>query len=309
MWIGLDLAGLQGGTRAYEEADRREERGALDPQDIGINWLNNRAELDSPRQNGTIFAEVCRELEIDSKYYMGGHFCNNLSKTGLNMASINIRSLSKNFISLKQLIDNAAQKDKFIDIIGLQETYEFFNDRYNIDDYTLTSNTRQGRKGGGTALYINKKFVSSELKFPESFIQNLLEATIAKVQIPKFGNIVVANIYHPPSQPRVTPLDHFQGFLEALTSLLDKLVQLNLPIVLMGDFNIDLLEQNSENATQFLNTLVTFGHIPHITRATRIEKREIDGEFREKASLIDNIFLSTLFDRVENSGYSYKWLK
>ena len=293
---------------AGEEADRGEvER--VGNQDLGveidldgINGLNNRAHMNILTGNDSAYSEICQELGIDSKYHNEMQFCTSLSKSGLNIASLNIRSLPKHFISLKQLIDSAADQDKFIDIIGLQETNNFYDDKYHIDGYTLLSNTRQGRKGGGTALYVNKNFVSSELKFAESFIQNLLEATITKIEIPKFGKIIVANIYHPPSQPRVAPQEHFQNFTEALTSLLDKISDFQLPIIIMGDFNVNLLNGNSENATLFLDTMVTFGHIPYITRATRVEKREIRGETRESSSLIDNIFVSDIFDKVSNSG-------
>ena len=68
-----------------------------------------------------------------------------------------------------------------------------------------------------------------------------------------------------------------------ITSLLDKLSNTNRDIVIMGDFNINLINYNDEKHTgNFLGTMFSQSFLPYITTPTRIP--------RNTKTLIDNIF-------------------
>ena len=71
-----------------------------------------------------------------------------------------------------------------------------------------------------------------------------------------------------------------------LTNLLDTLSSENKTVVLLGDFNADLLEydQNS-NISDFLDLMYSSLHLPHIFSPTRTTS--------SSATLIDNIFTNS----------------
>jgi hypothetical protein len=110
--------------------------------------------------------------------------------------------------------------------------------------------------------------------------------------------IQVCVVYKPPSAP--IPL-----FLQSLESLLASLDDKD--VVVMGDFNINLLEFNENtHTTEFITLMSSNSLIPSCTIPTRVASTS--------ATLIDNIFLTTpatsswspVFDAAEiNSATDY----
>lgn len=89
--------------------------------------------------------------------------------------------------------------------------------------------------------------------------------------------IQVCVVYKPPSAP--IPL-----FLQSLESLLASLDDKD--VVVMGDFNINLLEFNENtHTTEFITLMSSNSLIPSCTIPTRVASTS--------ATLIDNIFLTT----------------
>ena len=75
-------------------------------------------------------------------------------------------------------------------------------------------------------------------------------------------------------------------FLPKLGTLLDKISSEEKTVILLGDFNIDLLKfDNKADVFKFLDTLSSYLLKPYITLPTRITEKS--------KSLIDNIFIST----------------
>ena len=151
----------------------------------------------------------------------------------------------------------------------------------------------QGGRGGGTAIYINNKFVNKQIVKKEVFFQNNFECTVVLSEIPKFGKLIFASCYHPPSQVRIPQNEHNIQFLENLSNVLSKLSEYDIPIILGGDFNVNLLNSN-EFSTQFSQIMASYGFMPYINRASRIQGNSF--------SLLDNIFMNNHFEKVQNSG-------
>ena len=83
-------------------------------------------------------------------------------------------------------------------------------------------------------------------------------------------------------------------FLNYINILLDKLDQENKNIILMGDFNMDLLKVKSDNQVQELyNLLTSASKFPHITRPTRITEKS--------ATLIDQLWSNILEKCVQSN--------
>ena len=261
---------------------------------INLNLLTNDSHIP--------LIEILQDLDISSPYLTEDQARYELPKfnSALNVCVINIRSLPSNFTSLKAFLDNIECKGKSFDVLLLQETFEHDPFHYNLEGYDLFSTVRSQAGGGGTAIYINNSFVNKQIHKSDRFtmIERTLEATVVKCEIPNQGKMLFVSCYHPPSQPGYTPNEHHELFLDKMSALLAKLSEYDLPILVGGDFNMDLLKATeAENApSNFARTLATHGFLPYITRATRIERGG------DTYSLLDNILLNKNFDKVIHSN-------
>ena len=212
----------------------------------------------------------------------------------------NLSILSKGedkFSCLCNNIDgNAANFDSFhseilspctniFSVIGLIETNidSCHKDLYCIPDYTSEHNDKfhfpGKRKGSGIGLYVNNKFVFNRDKSLCRSNKNIecLFITITNMDSP----VTVGIVYRPPGGQLKDFLKEWERILSVLPGK---------DVVIMGDFNIDLLKPNSE----FESSFYCNNMIPLISVATH-EKQEC------KPSLIDNIFINT-FDTLEIVG-------
>ena len=133
------------------------------------------------------------------------------------------------------------------------------------------------KKGGGLL------YISDELKYKVS--NNLqihkdkkLEPIFIEVISKSQKNVFVGCIYKHPN-PTITELN--EGYLEPL---LDKLSLANKDVILMGDFNVDLLHYETHNQSRdFLHKLFSTSLKPHINTPIRItpqSKTLIDNNFK-----------------------------
>ena len=80
-------------------------------------------------------------------------------------------------------------------------------------------------------------------------------------------------------------INEFNGFY--LNEVLHKLSSENKFVILLGDFNVDLMKYDNHHPTdEFLDSLSSHLFLPHITQITRIR------DFSK--TLNDNIFSNTL---------------
>ena len=94
-------------------------------------------------------------------------------------------------------------------------------------------------------------------------------------------NLVIGCIYrHPSSDISIT--DFAEKYIEPI---LHKINKEKKEFVLMGDFNIDLLKANGDNAAnKFYNSLTSYFFTPYILQPSRLRSK----------TLIDNIFFNSL---------------
>ena len=95
--------------------------------------------------------------------------------------------------------------------------------------------------------------------------------------------MVAGCIYKHPKQTIPDFLDNH------LLPLLEKLSHENKQILIMGDFNINLLNYDDKNIANFLNTMFSYSYLPFInntpTRVTGHSKTLIDNIFYNKPML------------------------
>lgn len=116
------------------------------------------------------------------------------------------------------------------------------------------------------------------------------ESLFIKVSQPKLRNLLLGVIYRPPGQP-------LQMFNEEFDRLLAEITLTKQEIIILGDFNIDLLKASQHPYTNlFLDTISSYNLLPAIERPTRITD--------SSHTLIDNI--TNLWPRMVNSSITVK---
>ena len=92
--------------------------------------------------------------------------------------------------------------------------------------------------------------------------------------------MIVGCVYRHPSMF----VDEFNKHF--LTPLLEKATQENKPILLLGDFNIDLLQvKSNKDVSEYFDLTSQFNLLPHIILPTRVTETT--------STVIDNIFFSS----------------
>ena len=151
---------------------------------------------------------------------------------------------------------------------------------YNIECTDTESASR------GTLLYISKSLNYINRQDLNLYKTEELETTFIEVFLPKRkGNLVVGTIY---CHPCMDPDEFNTQYLPKLLSNISKEIKQK-DFVLMGDFNIDLLNYTSDNkVAEFLDKMYSSSLLPLITHPTRISKTS--------QTLIDNIFSTIISD-------------
>ena len=140
-----------------------------------------------------------------------------------------------------------------------------------MDHYTLININRNGKKGGGVAIYLPTRFEYLLLN-DLTKISNALESIFIEIISHTGINKIIGVIYRPPQSSK-------DDFLNELQNILQNEKIQNKTSFIMGDFNFNLLNQNSH---EFMELFLSFSFLPLVTKPTRV--------FQTSATLIDNIF-------------------
>ena len=210
----------------------------------------------------------------------------------LKVFSINIRSLTKKISHFREEI---IFYHKF-DVLCLTETNCIPDKLPNkIDDLLLDGfhepliqiPVRKSGKGGGLAIYINKRVCEPE-KIENVSIDLDTEEKSAEFQLIKIHNCkgynktkIVVNFYRSPSRDA-------KKFTSILDDILRKLERHSRKhIMFFGDANIDLLKHDTDISSQnLIDTLAKYGFVQTISRPTRITDHS--------ATLIDHVYTNNI---------------
>ena len=111
------------------------------------------------------------------------------------------------------------------------------------------------------------------------YVSRMLESTFGEFTRGSF-NCVIGTIYKHPSMK-------IPDFLSKLGPVLDKVSSEGKTLILLGDFNVDLLKFDKDpNIFKFLDTLGSYSLKPYISLPTRVTETT--------KSIIDNIYVSAL---------------
>ncbi len=211
---------------------------------------------------------------------------------GFSILHLNARSLAKNFDNIHNFISGI---DYTFTVIAISETWlnEHNCGLFDIENYVLINSPRQGRRSGGSVLYVHNS-VNYHVRDDLNLVAGISsenndhsESTFIEILNPDHKNIIVGNVY------RAHGTD-VNLFINDFENCLVKISDENKQCYVSGDFNLDLLQHTTNNTIgNFLNMFYNNNMYPLIDRPTRITPTT--------ATLIDNIFTNVLTHKI-NSG-------
>ena len=217
---------------------------------------------------------------------------NDFNSKGLHFVHMNIRSLySKNkFEMFKQQISNSK-----IHLMGLSESWlkkELPSKLLEINNYNVLRLDRKwlengiNKKGGGVCVYVNKNLVYSESKYEALNISSKdIEIQWISINQPNMREIIIANLYRPPQ-------GIIKEFCEKMNICLSSFLDNNKrEFIIMGDFNINALNKNSEEMKDLTNLMSSYGLKQFINQITR---------FGNSDNCLDHIYSNS--DYIKSSG-------
>ena len=198
-------------------------------------------------------------------------------KQGFSVLHVNARSLKNKMDNFQTLLTNSGVEWS---VICVSETW-FKNDilsYFNIDNYDLFASCREGAEGGGTAVYVDKRF-NAKVRDDLDILNN--ENTYVEIQLKHkniIKNTVIGAIYRSPGSSHVS-------FIDGIEYALQKIAEESKFSILTGDFNYDLLKESEDKKVQcFSNLMHSYGYVNVISKPTRVTC--------DNSSLLDNIFIN-----------------
>lgn len=197
----------------------------------------------------------------------------------LNIVHLNVSSIRKNWSLVRNILDDETQAS--IDIIVLTEIsiYKHENILYKINDFNNLFFNRIDQKGGGICVFIRDDIVVKE-KFVGKNENSGHECVHIEIEL-RDKIIDIIAVYRPPEFNSKT-------FVDELVLLLQNINQTH-EIIIIGDINIDLLQQGNVQVINYQNVLAEHG----LGRCIYGVTREVMRNGMYVKSCIDHIFVRT----------------
>ena len=178
------------------------------------------------------------------------------SKNSFSVLRLNIRSLSKDFESFKELCNLLSFK---FSIVCLSETWskEKVNENslYQPEGYNSLHQNRKHKNGGGVALFV-KDSCSFKKRDDLSINSEAIESLSIEIKNNEYKNIIFNVVYWPPDGDIDVCENYFKNIF-----FKDNVIRKN--ILLAGDFNINLLYfEENKKVQNFINLIFQFGLVP-----------------------------------------------
>ena len=188
-------------------------------------------------------------------------------QNGIIIGHLNICSIISKTLSLYAIL-----QQHNVDIMSINETWlhdSLPNSSLFLPGYKIYRLDRQTH-GGGVAFLVSNKYSST---VENTLITHSIELLHIVLELPSTKPINIITLYHPPSS-------NLSDFFNSLCQFLNNIDYSHLPLIILGDLNIDML-RNCENSMQtqlkaILNDygLCFYGNNP--TRITSATSTQID---------------------------------
>ena len=189
------------------------------------------------------------------------------SRNGVLLSHINVRSLNnETFDTFK-----AQFSDKNFMAIGLSETWLNEKDPSGLKSLAGYNMFRQdrnwgdGKTGGGLALYVKDSIIVNDTNYAHlNRNSECIEIQWHELVYEKYKNLVIANVYRPPS-------GKLPEFVDALFKLIGEANLVRKNLVVMGDYNLNYLDHREISTKKFKELAGTSGLTQIIRKPTRTD--------------------------------------
>ena len=201
-------------------------------------------------------------------------------QNGLNVMHLNIHYLYSKIDELKILLS----QQQNIDILCVCET--FLNDEFSSEDIQLQNYQlfRKDRKanGGGLLIYVKENLRCSQR---DDLHVDGIEAMWLEVKHEFQKAFLLGYTYRPPSSP--------QRWMTDFEQILEQVFTENKEVILLGDFNLNLLDKNNHvrNWLQVTESVNLFQLVDTPTRVTALSSTVIDHAYSNMPENIVDIFV------------------
>ena len=155
--------------------------------------------------------------------------------------------------------------------------------------YTLVTYPRQEGRGGGVGIYIsNKHPYQIRHDLMKRYDRSHCESIFIEIKLNN-KTFIIDSLYKPPNT-------NINSFNDELLSILNSISREKKHSIIMGDFNLNLINTNSRQVNDFTNNMYATGFYPTISKPTRI--------VNDSATIIYNIFTNITQHKI-HSGILY----
>ena len=260
---------------------------------------SNRNLYDSLLPDGDDFDPTMSTIELMydhlnlneiSKYYDLSQYNNSFETDDNKILSIlhfNIRSIGKNGDEMILLLESLSKQP---DIIVLTESFLDSNNMTTtkLDGYNDFHVVRGEDKRGGVSIFVRNHLDADNIE-EFSYIDSEIEICTVSLKM-KTTTYTISGIYRPRYKHHKV-----KEFTKKLSSILKHETFKKNKTVLIGDFNINLLEHNEHRETgEYLNKMQSINYIPLISRPTRFPEGQQNGQ----ESLLDHIYTNFIHQSI-----------
>ena len=206
----------------------------------------------------------------------------------LSIIHLNIRSLNKNGDEMVVMLESIKKKP---DIIVISESFLDSNStsHMKINGYNDFHVARGGETNrGGVSIYTRTNLDTEHVQ-EFSYVDSEIEICTIKLKTTQY-NYTISGIYRPSYKHHKV-----KEFNEKLSNMLRHDQFKKSKTILIGDFNINLLEHNTHRETsEFMNKMQSLNYLPLISRPTRFP----EGEQNARPSLLDHIYTNFIHQSI-----------
>ena len=245
--------------------------------------LNNTNDPD-----GNIFINLS---QIDSVFYAVEEATTSLKKINdktFSVLHLNVRSLNKNFKSLKELLTSIKFGFKVICLTKTWCTDDPRNETlFNLENYTSINQVRKHGRGGGICIFIHDS-LTFKLRSDLGTNSNDIESLAIEIINKNSKNAVINAQYRQPDRD-------FKQYKTYLENFFNKMKNSNKAIYIVGDTNLNLIDYETNiKVKNYLKLLFQKNFIPVTNKPKRVS--------RNNATIIDHINISHFLNNYMHSG-------
>ena len=208
-----------------------------------LDSLINTTPGEDDKEQSELLVEIisCRHVSECSK---------KVNKSDSRAGHLNCQSLQTAYDEISEVISRNSQ----IDVLVPTETFlteSMDKKMLDITGFSLEVLNREKLRKGGLAYYVRQGLDYSLIPDFNIRVEGIFESFCLKVKL-NHQEILMVLVYHSPSGDT-------EIFMDELEKLLSKLKCHQYPVIMLGDFNMDLLSLKNNKNLLFLQNCMSYG--------------------------------------------------